>query len=121
MKNKPTAPREVEIDDTELGLIGLTTAYSTVLDVRRTLELRSSDPSISAFELLVRPNRPWLKLDDAQRREIGARALDRYCSNGGDTSAATYSDLLEDDGPDSLSYVWTIDRYHDDAPVGKRS
>ncbi len=106
-------------DDLDLGLVGMTTAYSTSRDIRNTLELKSTDPEVSAFELLIRPNRPHLRLDEARRRLLGRIALERFCATSS-TCAADFADLLEH-VTDDLTFEWRPGEPFAPVPVGKRS
>ncbi len=122
MTRKPTRtlePREIESADTSLGRLAETSHFGTARDIRLVLEDRSTDVELSAYELLVRPNRGHLRLTEERRRELGAAALNRYCDTGS-TCASDYSEMLEGI-VDPLTFEWRVDRFFEPPPIGKRS
>lgn len=94
--------KKIEDKNLDGGLLATSDDISQAARNRRVLEKNSSDPELSAWELLVRPNRSHANatFTKEQRRSIGALALSRYC-DGGSLEPHSYRDLLPDD--DSLT------------------
>ncbi len=104
----------------DLGRSGETNRFETESDIRKTLELRSTDPISSAYALLVSPNAAHVGryLEPETRAAIGEAALERYAETGS-VAASDYADLLPVD--DGFAYEWSPERLFDPAPIGRAS
>jgi hypothetical protein len=106
--------------DIDLGRAGQTDRYATERDIRMTLEIKSSDPISSAFELLVAPNARWYaRLHSPEKRaSIGQAALERFIETNS-VIPGDYRDLLPlDDDP--FAFDWAATPFAT-SPVGRAS
>ncbi|MGP6189185.1 MAG: hypothetical protein ACLPSH_03745 [Vulcanimicrobiaceae bacterium] len=114
MSRRPTLDDHDEID---LGRLALASHHGTALDIRKTLTETSTDPVISAFCMLILPNRPHLRPDPETKHRLGAAALDQFCETQS-TCAADYEALL-DGIVDEFTYEFAGNGK--ESPIGRRS